>query len=68
MSSDATGRAAPVIRLADAKPVHLGRAVKADGRWSLFAFAGADDPASPSSGIGALCRFLAEDPASLVRR
>lgn len=59
---------APVIRLADAKPVHLGHAVKADGRWRLFAFAGADDPASPSSGIGALCRFLAGDPASPVRR
>ncbi|HMB47105.1 MAG TPA: FAD-dependent monooxygenase, partial [Afifellaceae bacterium] len=31
----------PVIRLADARPVHLGHAVKADGRWRLFAFAGA---------------------------
>ena len=31
---------APVIRLADAKPVHLGHAVKADGRWRIFAFAG----------------------------
>ncbi len=30
---------APVIRLADAKPVHLGHAVKADGRFRLFAFA-----------------------------
>jgi phenol 2-monooxygenase len=59
---------APVIRLADAKPVHLGHAVKADGRWRLFAFAGADDPASPSSGIATLCRFLADDPVSPVRR
>ena len=31
---------APVIRVADAKPVHLGHAVKADGRWRIFAFAG----------------------------
>ena len=37
---------APVIRLADAKPVHLGHTVKADGRWRLFAFADAADPAS----------------------
>ena len=29
---------APVIRLADAKPVHLGHTVKADGRWRIFAF------------------------------
>ncbi len=33
---------APVIRLADAKPVHLGHAVKADGRLRIFAFAGAE--------------------------
>ncbi|MFZ1105674.1 MAG: 3-hydroxybenzoate 4-monooxygenase, partial [Hyphomicrobiaceae bacterium] len=59
---------APVIRLADAKPVHLGHTVKADGRWRLFAFAGAEHPAQPSSRIGALCRFLAESPQSPVRR
>ena len=33
---------APVIRLADAKPVHLGHVVKADGRLRIFAFAGAE--------------------------
>ena len=59
---------APVIRLADAKPVHLGHTVKADGRWRLFAFAGAEHPAQPSSRIGALCDFLAESPQSPVRR
>ena len=59
---------APVIRLADAKPVHLGHTVKADGRWRLFAFAGAEGPTDPSSGIGALCAFLADDPGSPVRR
>jgi phenol 2-monooxygenase (NADPH) len=52
---------APVIRLADAKPVHLGHAVKADGRWRLFAFAEA-----ASSRLRALCDFLAESPASPV--
>ena len=31
---------APVIRLADAKPVHLGHVAKADGRLRIFAFAG----------------------------
>jgi 2-polyprenyl-6-methoxyphenol hydroxylase-like FAD-dependent oxidoreductase len=59
---------APVIRLADAKPVHLGHTVKADGRWRLFAFCGAEDPAGPASGIGALCAFLAEASASPVRK
>lgn len=59
---------APVIRLADARPVHLGHAVKADGRWRLFAFAGADDPTDPSSGIRALCEYLADAPDSPVRR
>jgi phenol 2-monooxygenase len=59
---------APVIRLADAKPVHLGHTVKADGRWRLFAFAGAGDATDPSSGIQRLCAFLADDPASPVRR
>jgi phenol 2-monooxygenase (NADPH) len=54
---------APVIRLADAKPVQLGHAVKADGRWRLFAFADA-----PSSRLRALCDFLAESPASPVRK
>jgi phenol 2-monooxygenase len=59
---------APVIRLADARPVHLGHLVKADGRWRIFAFGGTKDPAAPNSGIRALCDFLAEAPESPVRR
>ena len=59
---------APVIRVADAKPVHLGHAVKADGRWRIFAFAGAEDPAAPASGIRALCDFLSQARESPVRR
>jgi phenol 2-monooxygenase (NADPH) len=59
---------APVIRLADAKPLHLGHTVKADGRWRIFAFAGAEDPASPNSGIRSLCDFLAEAQESPVRK
>lgn len=30
---------APVIRVADAKPMQLGHVIKADGRWRVFAFA-----------------------------
>ncbi len=51
---------APVIRLADAKPVHLGHVVKADGRFRIFAFAGAGDPAASGSAIRRLCEFLAD--------
>jgi phenol 2-monooxygenase len=59
---------APVIRLADAKPVQLGHVVKADGRWRLFAFACADDAGLPEGDIAALCDFLLNDPHSPVRR
>nr|WP_249134984.1 FAD-binding monooxygenase [Bradyrhizobium sp. AUGA SZCCT0222] len=59
---------APVIRVADAKPVHLGHTVRADGRWRIFAFAGAEDPAASNSGIRALCDFLGEAEASPVRK
>ncbi|WP_111497546.1 FAD-binding monooxygenase [Marinobacter bohaiensis] len=59
---------APVIRMSDAKPVHLGHTVKADGRWRIFAFADAQDPAATDSGIHKLCRFLADAPESPVRR
>jgi len=59
---------APVIRLGDAKPVHLGHTVEADGRWRLFAFAGPEDPAAPTSDVRALCEFLAESGESPVRR
>ena len=59
---------APVIRLADARPLELGHTVKADGRWRLFAFATDEDPADPSSAIVALCRFLSTSDQSPVRR
>ncbi len=59
---------APVVRLADAKPVHLGHVVKADGRWRLFAFADELAPNVPGSRLAELCAFLAADPGSpLVR-
>ncbi|NML44617.1 3-hydroxybenzoate 4-monooxygenase [Ramlibacter sp. G-1-2-2] len=54
---------APVLRITDAKPVQLGHAGKADGRWRLYAFADADQKA-----LRALCRFLQDSPQSPVRR
>ncbi|MDE2377640.1 FAD-binding monooxygenase [Bradyrhizobium sp.] len=59
---------APVIRLADAKPVHLGHIVKADGRFRVFAFANAEDPAAEDSAIRKLCNFLDEARKSPLRR
>ena len=59
---------APVTRLADAKRVHLGHAVKADGRWRLFAFADGQSLTSPSERILGLCEFLAISPDSPVKR
>jgi phenol 2-monooxygenase len=58
---------APVIRLADAKPVHLGHVIAADGRFRIFAFAGAGDPMTAGSAIRQLCDFLAESEDSPVR-
>jgi phenol 2-monooxygenase len=59
---------APVIRLADAKPLQLGHTIKADGRWRLFLFADAEMPDAPSSRLRTLCTFLAETPDALLRR
>jgi phenol 2-monooxygenase len=59
---------APVIRYWDAKRVQLGHAIKADGRWRVLAFAGADDPGSTRSRLARLCEFLAESPESPVRK
>ncbi len=54
---------APVIRLADAKPMQLGHVAEADGRWRLYAFA--DDAGDRLAG---LCDFLAHGAASPLRR
>ena len=57
---------APVVRLADAKPMHLGHVAEADGRWRIYLFAGADGLAQGSRLVG-LCDFLAYVPTSPVR-
>jgi phenol 2-monooxygenase len=59
---------APVVRLADAKPLQLGHVVKADGRWRIFAFADRGDPAVETSAMRRLCDFLEKDPSSPVLR
>jgi phenol 2-monooxygenase (NADPH) len=59
---------APVIRFADAKPLHLGHVGKADGRFRIYVFAAAGDPSESGSAVRRLCEFLAEDQKSPVRK
>lgn len=59
---------APVVRLADAKPLHLGHVIEADGRWRLFAFADARRPDDPDSRLAAWCTFVTSDPRSPILR
>lgn len=59
---------APARRLADAKPVQLGHAGKADGRWRLYAFASAPDHEAGGAPLRALCDFLATSVESPLRR
>ncbi|MEZ5739068.1 MAG: FAD-dependent monooxygenase [Burkholderiaceae bacterium] len=59
---------APVVRLADAKPLHLGHCIDADARFRLFIFAPAADSGSPGGAVATLCDWLETNPASPVRR
>jgi phenol 2-monooxygenase len=58
---------APVIRLADAKPMHLGHVARADGAWRLYVFADRNDPTGPDSRARALCEFLASEKSPITR-
>jgi phenol 2-monooxygenase (NADPH) len=54
---------APVVRLADAKPMHLGHAARADGAWRIYAFADAS-----GQRLRGLTDFLAASPSSPIGR
>ena len=56
---------APVVRLADAKPMQLGHAGGADGAWRIYAFADSRNPQDPASRFAALCRFLDADTSPI---
>jgi phenol 2-monooxygenase len=53
---------APVVRLADARPVQLGHVARADGAWRLYLFA---DRAG--SRARELCEFLASEKPPITR-
>ena len=55
-----------VLRLADAKPVHLGHVMNADGRWRIVLFGdNMHDPIDTASPISKTASFLLE---KIVRR
>jgi phenol 2-monooxygenase len=58
---------APVVRLADAKPLQLGHVHRADGAWRLYVFADRQHPDREDSAARALCDFLASDDSPLGR-
>jgi phenol 2-monooxygenase (NADPH) len=58
---------APVVRVADAKPVHLGHAARADGAWRVYIFADREDPAGGDSRARELCEYLASDASPIER-
>jgi phenol 2-monooxygenase len=58
---------APVVRLADAKPVHLGHVARADGAWRVYIFADRGDPTSRHSHFWELCEFLESDASPIKR-
>jgi phenol 2-monooxygenase (NADPH) len=58
---------APVVRLADAKPVHLGHVARADGAWRVYIFADRNDPMRGHSHFRELCQFLESDASPLKR-
>jgi phenol 2-monooxygenase len=57
---------APVVRLADAKPIHLGHVARADGAWRLYVFADGKDPRDEASLARALCERLGPVSSSLA--
>jgi phenol 2-monooxygenase len=58
---------APVVRLADARPLQLGHVARADGAWRLYVFADRADPADPDSRARQLCEFLASEKSPVAR-
>jgi phenol 2-monooxygenase (NADPH) len=53
---------APVIRLADAKPLQLGHVARADGAWRIYVFADRD-----AARFRELCEFLGSDESPIAR-
>ncbi|MDF2830378.1 MAG: phenol 2-monooxygenase, partial [Mycobacterium sp.] len=59
-------KSAPVIRVADANPVHLGHHHRADGRWRIYAFAADPTHRNSSSVLDGWADWLVNSPESPV--
>ena len=59
---------APVVRLADARPMQLGHVIEADARFRLFLFAPQLDHGQAGQTMHALCDWLEHHAASPIRR
>lgn len=59
---------APVVRLADARPMQLGHVIDADARFRLFVFAPQLDHGQPGQAVSALCDWLEHHAESPIRR
>ena len=59
---------APVVRLADARPMQLGHVIEADARFRLFLFAPQLDHGQAGQTMHALCDWLEHNAASPIRR
>jgi phenol 2-monooxygenase len=59
---------APVVRLADARHMHLGHCIEADARWRLFVFAPAGDDGTSGGPVATLCDWLEHDTGSPLCR
>uniref|UniRef100_UPI0025D528B3 FAD-dependent monooxygenase n=1 Tax=uncultured Arthrobacter sp. TaxID=114050 RepID=UPI0025D528B3 len=51
-------KSAPVVRVCDGVPLHLGHQATADGRWRIYVFADAAAPGA-GSGVAALADWMA---------
>jgi phenol 2-monooxygenase (NADPH) len=60
-------RSAPVVRVCDAKPVHLGHHARADGRWRIYAFADAAE-AGADSALSDFATWITDSPDSPLAR
>ncbi|GAA4369522.1 FAD-binding monooxygenase [Agromyces bauzanensis] len=58
-------KSAPVVRVGDANPIHLGHHATADGRWRIYVFAD-QARAGEASAVADLAEWLATAPGSPV--
>jgi len=56
-------KSAPVTRVCDGNPVHLGHHARADGRWRIYVFADAAQAGEPSA-VARLAEWMSGSPAS----